>query len=141
MNKGECRVGEKPVDLYDHLDEATGEWLHEHLHETNTNDDGGMYCECQEGWTGNYCEVKVVTCGENEHICLHGGICVENGLNDEDEKYECLCAQLGEGKTASGKYCEFVAAFSCSDYEKYQLKPYCENGGTCYEKKIQHAYW
>lgn len=134
---GKCRVGEKPKDLYAGLDAETMEWLNKHLANDDPEKDGGMYCQCAEGFAGNYCELKLEVCGEGEHICFGGGACVENDLTEQEEKYSCACKRVGEKPTV-GKMCEFVAQQSCDLEEKFSYNSFCVNGGTC--KDVMHEF-
>jgi len=127
---GKCKVGEKPKDLYAGLDPATMTWLNQHLAKDNTDEDGGMYCQCAEGYVGNYCELQLAVCGEGEHICFSGGVCTENGLTEKDEKYSCSCKHVGQVPTV-GHMCEFIAETSCSLEEEFSKESFCTNGGTC----------
>ena len=46
---------------------------------------GGYFCECEPGWTGQNCEHVINECQKNP--CLHGGTCV-----DTINAYYCECA-------------------------------------------------
>src|SRR5271155_4830901 len=63
---------------------------------SNETSNSTFECLCENGWTGDHCEVKVNYC-ENV-TCLNNGICRPLFLN-----YKCEC--LG---TSSGRHCEIV---------------------------------
>jgi len=130
-NGGTCVLGERPTDLFEGLDDVTSAWLDNHLNDYDFSQDGGMYCKCAEGWTGPYCDTKIVICGENEHLCLGGGVCIQNGLDEEDEKYYCACGKYSHKPPEVGHMCEFVADTSCELHDKYSDHSYCTNGGKC----------
>jgi len=129
-NGGTCEVGTKPKRAYANLDEKNQEWLHQHLHDAN-DDLAGMYCDCPEDYTDNYCGTKVAICGENEHVCLAGGACVENGLDSEIEKYTCECNLLGQPPMRGGTMCEYIVTSNCENNERFGNRSYCVNGGEC----------
>lgn len=45
---------------------------------------GGFVCHCQDGWTGETCNVSPNTCETN--YCLHGSECVATS-----DSYTCRC--------------------------------------------------
>lgn len=139
-NGGISVCGEKPPDMYDHLDDITSAWLENHLNNHDSKRDAGMYCQCADGWTDTYCETKVVICEENEHLCLSGGSCIQNGLDEDEEEYYCLCGKVTHTHPEVGNMCDFVTVKSCELNERYADHPFCVNGGECIDIMQNHMY-
>ncbi len=80
-------------------------------HGTCTNENTGYTCECDAGYTGHDCEIRVSACSANP--CENGGTCTDVGAS-----YTCACAA---GYTGSN--CETLVDNCASDP--------CLNGGIC----------
>ena len=133
QNGGTCRVGEKERADYSYLYSGNEQYdlLIDQIHEAQSEDLGGMYCECPDGFMGNLCEQPFTVCGENEHVCLFRSECVKNGLSPEEEAFACRCAQDENSPARAGEHCELNANMSCEQNEKYSKHAFCTNGGTC----------
>lgn len=95
------------------------------LRETNKE---GWYCDCPEGMAGLRCNRPYVSCAGSDHICYHGGKCID-GINETVEADElfCDCSDADyNGTPYVGKYCEVEGAVQCGDTEIF-----CTNRGTC----------
>ncbi|XP_067685379.1 uncharacterized protein [Haliotis asinina] len=68
---------------------------------------------CFEGWKGDNCNQDIDECTEDDHICQHGGTCINT-----QGSYECTCVA-----GMKGKLCENIT-------NQCALGP-CLNGGTC----------
>lgn len=89
------------------------------------------HCICPIAFTGLKCEVAVEKCGENEHICLHGSTCKQDGDN-----YTCNCDQAFNGLDHfGGKYCQHKSTSICTPDKKpgsgKNKFAFCVNNGTC----------
>lgn len=93
------------------------------------------HCVCPEGFLGLTCEHKVLTCGNDEHYCLHGSTCVK--YNDD---YLCDCSKvdetIGHGDQPSvfaGDSCEHPANDICVQGDIFPTRPlyFCVNHGVC----------
>ncbi|XP_065317568.1 neurogenic locus notch homolog protein 1-like isoform X2 [Gordionus sp. m RMFG-2023] len=96
-------------------------------------------CECQPGWTGETCEIKMVTCAtmmslKSDHlpVCGNGGTCLDIKVTTPDPDYssyyKCLCR---EG--FKGSHCE-IPIDECAI-----LSP-CLNGATCINSHNLHRF-
>jgi hypothetical protein len=93
----------------------------------STNDK--QYCECQDGYTGDYCEKKGVTCGSIQ--CFHGGTCVHTQQTDGTVTDHCDCTSANHNdKKYAGLQCEHELTEHCST-DHYNGHQFCVNGGTC----------
>jgi hypothetical protein len=85
-----------------------------------------MHCKCPEGFTGEFCDVKVAKCGDGEHMCLNGSECVP--YNDE---YTCDCAAANSDAIQfEGIMCEFQATVLCEGPFAGKHS-FCTNQGVC----------
>ncbi|CAI5439390.1 unnamed protein product [Caenorhabditis angaria] len=80
---------------------------------TQNNNTGQVWCECQNGFTSQYCDVVDNVCITNILTCQNGGTC-------QFSNQTCSC--LPE---FSGDFCEIDSDLCRS------LNIQCENGGTC----------
>ena len=86
------------------------------------------HCRCPRGYIGLRCELKYEKCGDNEHYCLHGSGCVDNG-----DQYTCDCREAATMLTSyAGKYCEHAATEFCiGPGQEKNEESFCTNHGTC----------
>eukprot|EP00591_Stephanopyxis_turris_P008387 CAMPEP_0195510814 /NCGR_PEP_ID=MMETSP0794_2-20130614/3342_1 /TAXON_ID=515487 /ORGANISM="Stephanopyxis turris, Strain CCMP 815" /LENGTH=404 /DNA_ID=CAMNT_0040638307 /DNA_START=33 /DNA_END=1247 /DNA_ORIENTATION=+ len=97
-------------------------------------------CDCSPGFDGKSCEMTVEYCGDMEHKCYNGGMCVkakDMGAPMGEYTYLCDCSTAGGDSspdTYAGLYCENLAQ-SCHIKQKHHDKAYsyCANGGVCKE--------
>jgi hypothetical protein len=135
QNGGVCKVGVKENGVLEGIAQNSVPSL-------NLTDDSGssfMHCVCPDGYYGNLCESLVDVCGNNEHMCLHGGKCIRN---DQDE-HACDCTTEETEKVPSviyaGKACEHTVPRNnvCSDegYASMETSPvsFCIHG-TCKQR-------
>lgn len=95
------------------------------LQETSKN---GWYCDCPMNMTGLRCNRPYVECDGNDHVCYHGGKCIDGieGAVAEDQLF-CDCDGANHmGVPYVGKYCEVEGAVECGDSQEF-----CTHGGTC----------
>ena len=125
QNGGTCKVGEKERADYSFMYSGNEQYdlLIDQIHESQSEDLGGMYCECPDGLAGNLCEQPYTVCGENEHVCLFRTECVKNGLSPEEEVFACKCAE--------DENCVLDGNTSCEENAEYSKHAFCINGGTC----------
>jgi Notch-like protein len=132
---GTCQVGVKDNGVLEDIAQKSVPSL-------NVSDDSEssfMHCVCPDGYYGNLCESLVEICGDNEHMCLHGGKCIRN---DQDE-HACDCSTEETEKVPSviyaGEACEHAVPRSnvCSDegYSSMETSPvsFCIHG-TCKQR-------
>jgi hypothetical protein len=100
--------------------------------EGTTNIDG-MYCLCPPFLTGILCEVPFESCGDGQHVCLHGGICKSGVLYDGNQHLYCDCsrAQDEKGNIYVGKYCEVPLNSDVQSCDENDPSKFCLNGGSC----------
>jgi hypothetical protein len=114
----------------------------------NGDDDSGEYvvvqfCTCQEGYSGDYCEVKA-DCGTFR--CLNGGVCtsdevsVQGGHNrvldrklDQDEEEEFWDDDDDDHNDCCFCYCPDGYYGSDCQFETCTLP--CQNDGYCFTKE------
>jgi len=124
-NGGVCRDGTKDNGILNLNDKDLNA---PHLDETHT--ESFEHCVCREGFVGLYCEHKIEICGENEHICLHGGKCVTDG-----DSHSCDCSETDSdfASAFAGVSCQHPANDICTigDPEPGQAVSFCVNQGTC----------
>ena len=70
------------------------------------------YCQCKQGFTGKYCQLRQDPCSPNP--CQAGGTCGKKGF-----KFFCSCPP-----TRQGQQCEFDKTNACENNP-------CNNGGSC----------
>ena len=95
------------------------------LVETSKN---GWHCECPQNMTGLRCNRPYEQCNGTQHVCYHGGKCIDGieDVVDSDELF-CDCSDaVYENIPYVGKYCEVEGAVQCGDTEVF-----CTNKGTC----------
>jgi len=97
------------------------------------------YCECNDGFIGHDCSVKVQTCTSNRddlvHSCYYGSECIE-AVNDYgllDKFCDCSSASKEDGSFIDGLMCQYTSFTSCADDEAAAntSDKYCMNGGIC----------
>lgn len=161
QNGGACREGQSPAVAGHSLGDdglqpliplpagdGSREADHHHHHQQD------QHCECQEGWTGQHCEVPFTRCtGPNDqhpdeqYVCYHGGTCF--GGEDSDAAsavghgkpqiyHHPSLPQLCDCRTAFdpvagleyvGRFCEHPSVDTCDPNE--EGPKLCVNGGTC----------
>ncbi len=70
-------------------------------------------CECEPGFSGNYCEKKINFCTKEYNPCKNGATCV-----DHYSHHKCICPLGWSGD-------------NCTDNEDDCVDSMCQNGGTC----------
>jgi hypothetical protein len=109
-----------------------------------------QHCVCPNNFAGTYCEHQLDSCGDGQHLCLHGSKCV--GIGDEQL---CDCDQA-DSPLASffvGSHCEHPVNDICTENSPDSNTPskltfgngmpgaaldFCVNGRTCKEKVPQN---
>ncbi|XP_022095847.1 neurogenic locus notch homolog protein 1-like [Acanthaster planci] len=76
----------------------------------------GYYCACQEGWTGQNCQIASHTTSCADIRCEHGGTCFHYNTS-----FFCFCR-----RRYFGYFCEVLDDHLCDA----ETAP-CANGGTC----------
>ncbi len=95
------------------------------------NNVDGMYCECNDGFTGVQCDTYVRSCGDK--YCLNSAKCVVQGTNAM-----CDCTSIIPDIPVSftGNHCQYADADSTKclsiTNETEPLDMYCVNGGQCH---------
>ena len=101
----------------------------------------GMYCDCDDGWTGVDCKHSFIFCDIDRNACLNGGICAE-GTEDATNEIVHLCdcrnSSDSSGTKYVGLYCEqAVPKMSQDDPNDGTIvcnedgSQFCLNGGEC----------
>ena len=95
-------------------------------------DQQGWHCDCPFGRTGLRCGRKYEMCNDGEHVCYHGGQCLE-GLKDiyGNTQLYCDCDNAIDenGVNYVGKYCEIATTHHCDETGD----AFCVNAGFCKE--------
>ena len=60
----------------------------------------GYWCNCTDGWSGEYCDIDDDFCPSNESYCQHG-VCVE-GVGTE---HYCSCDETYRGELCDDLFC------------------------------------
>uniref|UniRef100_A0A0K0DJ67 Sushi, nidogen and EGF-like domain-containing protein 1 n=1 Tax=Angiostrongylus cantonensis TaxID=6313 RepID=A0A0K0DJ67_ANGCA len=76
-------------------------------------------CVCNEGWTGENCDVNIDDCASQP--CQNGGTCTDQFCEDDINTFNCLCKP-----GYSGRLCE-IRISQCA------FSP-CMNNGTCHDE-------
>jgi len=107
-NGGTCIFGDEPTTTpYDDLDIEL-----ERVKQSSVN----MHCKCSDVFIGYNCETKIEICGQSQHHCLNGGLCIDKNDNITDGTNEdrpgCVC--FGGYR---GEYCEVAPeAYIVAEY-------------------------
>jgi hypothetical protein len=129
-NDGQCRKGVKDTSFLDKFNLGP---VASNLNMTHNQD--FEHCVRPDGFTGHICDIQVETCGENEHICLYGSKCVQDG---DGHKCDCEGAFTTFDKFA-GNNCQHKATEFCTANGELGVGKdnlsFCVNNGTCIEKK------
>ena len=138
-NGGTCRHGPKVLggglDLFagntSYMDEESG-----------TSKDF-QHCVCPNNFAGTFCEHPLDSCGEKQHLCVHGGKCVDLG---NEQLCDCDTAESSLATFFAGSHCEHPVNDICTEIGPNSAPPssvtfgnsipgapvaYCVNGGTC----------
>jgi hypothetical protein len=85
------------------------------------------HCVCPTGFYGIRCEYEVAECGNGQHLCFHGSVCIEN----DDNEFGCDCTS--NQLNTAGLYCEHIASTDCGtfDFKDTGYRGFCTNGGKC----------
>mmetsp|Transcript_11103 Transcript_11103/g.31962 ORF Transcript_11103/g.31962 Transcript_11103/m.31962 type:complete len:343 (-) Transcript_11103:34-1062(-) len=97
----------------------------------------GWHCECPAGLTGLRCNRPFERCAGTDHVCYHGGKCLD-GLNKtvSGDQLFCDCNDAEHnGNAMYGKFCEIRGATQCGNSQIF-----CANGGTCAEDFLNKAH-
>ncbi|CAG5134721.1 unnamed protein product, partial [Candidula unifasciata] len=93
------------------------------------------FCECQEGWMGRQCEVRMVLSCELSP-CVNGGICQDS--SDGKQGYRCQCQDIPGARLDEN--CEFVNPCDlspcanntlCVSLPNYTFVCVCAGGRSC----------
>ncbi|KAL3094074.1 hypothetical protein niasHT_027402 [Heterodera trifolii] len=103
-------------------------------------ENGSVKCECAEGWEGEFCEHRSLSCFLPQNRCLNAAHvekleqchrehrCGQNGKCQLDNAIGALYCQCNRGYF--GEFCE-AKLNPCSSV--LPTAPICKNGGTCQE--------
>ena len=116
LNNGTCSEGFKGDGILDDIDDI------DHL--MNGTSDIYEHCTCPTGFAGDLCEHVVQVCADNQHVCFHGGECVDYG---DDSTCDCEASQNSTGELTAGEYCQHKATIECDA----ESGVFCVNNGTC----------
>ena len=124
LHGGTCRKGNAAAWVGE--DSVGGDNL---LPENAFNDDFER-CVCPQGYTGRRCEHSYQECGNGEHICLDGAVCVPP--KDVNHLWTCKCDKN------SGSTCNRHTSAECispeshhSVYRGLESLILCVNDGVC----------
>ena len=94
------------------------------------NNVDGMYCECNDGFTGVQCETYVRSCGDS--YCLNSAKCIVQGTS---AMCDCTSILSDIPVAFSGEHCQYPDANSVKclaiNNETEPLDMFCVNGGQC----------
>ena len=125
-NGGKCHKGVKDISFLGKLN--LGPVV---SNVTTTHNRAFEHCVCPDGFAGLTCDIEVVTCGDNSHVCLYGSKCVEDG---DGHKCDCEGAFSASEKYA-GDYCQYKATEFCTTTGESGTGEdnfsFCVNNGTC----------
>lgn len=65
-----------------------------------------MSCDCQDGYTGTYCESDLDACAENSEACYRGVTCLDLPAPANITGY--TCGPCPNGYTGDGKSCSGI---------------------------------
>merc|ERR1719219_2512706 len=86
---------------------------------TCKNSHGSFTCHCEQGWTGDNCELDVDECAADTPACLNGGVCTHT-----EGGFTCECTAQWQGD-----YCEEdVDECAVAASNDQQI---CSNDGGC----------
>lgn len=85
QNGGVCRHGQKRIDT------VADEIIHEGSGVSPSRTENYMFCECQQGYAGLFCEYQYTTCGDLEHYCFNGSECQDIAGANNGGEWECAC--------------------------------------------------
>ena len=98
----------------------------------------GMHCSCPSSYTGLLCEVPFESCGDGQHVCYHGGNCVNGEVDDfGNVQLYCDCSSAtGEDNDPTtvfvGKYCQHSTVSAETDKcDSSNQATFCFNQGVC----------
>jgi hypothetical protein len=125
QNRGTCQKGLKNAfksESFEKFDLDIAHILDTHGQQHENYE----HCVCPEGYFGIRCEYQMEECGEGEHLCFHGSVCVRYG-----DVFGCDC-ESSDLKTA-GLFCENVATSECEQWVDSENghRGFCTNGGKC----------
>lgn len=138
-NGGTCRHG--PKRLGGGLDIFAGDTAH--LNEEVGTSNDFQHCVCPNNFSGTFCEHALDSCGEKQHLCVHGGKCVDLG---SEQLCDCDTAESPLATFFAGSHCEHPVNDICTEIDPNSVSPssitfgntvpgsavaFCVNGGTC----------
>ncbi|KAL3086398.1 hypothetical protein niasHT_033516 [Heterodera trifolii] len=129
----ECAPGQKCAHLSSPCERGHNPCVHGQCRIESLSDKQKVYCECQHGWKGTFCEQSAEngekafnqSCPLHKNPCKNGGQCVSVKDNQQNGAihFECICP-----KNFSGTLCENMPiARHCENG--------CRNGGKCGKTK------
>lgn len=122
QNGGVCALG-PPLEEYSYLSVY---WF--------SPDKDYQYCECPEGFSGEFCQAEAVDCGD--FLCLNGGQCSDEEGNPMEDRCNCIDAYDFLTDTYfDGLYCQFPSTSVC--FEDATEAFFCMNGGECQDDYLQ----
>merc|ERR1719383_626635 len=95
---------------------------------TCTDQDVDYSCDCQNGWTGKYCDNDIDECSSSP--CQNGGTC-KNQVGD----YSCDCQNGWTGKDCDN---EGAAKVSCGRSGKLDLQLIMDSSGSIGPKRFRY---
>jgi hypothetical protein len=101
----------------------------------------GMYCKCDDGWTGVECGASFYFCDNDANACYNNGVCTKGTIETGGTVYLCDCrsAKDDAGIRYVGLFCE-QAVPQVDAPEMYpddsvvcneDGSEFCLNGGEC----------